>query len=521
MQKRNPAARFLPLAFLYAGLILLLCAPEPLFSQSTAEADRFDYNGDMLIRGFFTSRDLPVEKQTTTLCPNPFQANTEDSTDSSGTSTAGNTKCREERDFYTARFRLNLAFRPSNYVDIIYGLEVGEVEFGDSSAGDTGPGSGGTGSGSANLETRELRLKIHNEEDTLSFHAGIFPYGTPSGFVAATSGAGFYVNYSALDWYSEFELYYIKKEDQSRVDRDSNGFNDDNYKDVDVVLANWKYSGLPGYRSELYGLYRSDNRTEDEDGNIRDTSRLYWAGLYQRYRWGRFSFMLHVIGNWGNIYSPDRQLPRQDLLEGSSILGQYEEAERYIPNQREKNSVAAGAGEAEIGYQITDGIKLSLAVAGASGRRGVEPDGGSVQYRKDQFNYAGQAYQFSEIAVDSSGGYSLFTLGDLTGLIARGIRLEAQVFESVDTLLGYYSLHSYRTPTIDYNQFFTRFPGGRTPSSYFGEEVNWRVNWRPFSDLTLSAYVAYFDAGDGYKVLRDVEYGDNALEILVSAQQTF
>ncbi|MCB1168837.1 MAG: hypothetical protein KDK25_00800 [Leptospiraceae bacterium] len=487
-----------------------------LHGQSTSNMERFDYNGSMLVRGFYTSRDLPLEKQTATLCPNPFQKNS-----SSSGSTSSNSRCREERDFYTARFRLNFAFRPSNYVDVLYGLEVGHVEFGDTTTGDTGPGSGGTGSGSANLETRELRLKIHNEDDTLSFHAGIFPYGTPNGFVAATSGAGFYLDYAVPEWYSNFELYYIKKEDQSRVDRDSNGFNDDNYKDVDVVLGNWKYSGLPGYRSELYGLYRGDNRTEDASGNARDTSRLYWAGLFQRYRWGRFSFMLHLIGNWGNVYTTSREYPREDLLEGSSVLTLARNAENFIPEQREKHAIAAGAGEAEIGFQITDDIKFSAAVAGASGRRGVEPDGRSVNYRADQFHYASQAYQFSEISVDSSGGYSLFALGDLTGLVVRGLRLEAQVFESVDTLIGYYSLHSYRTPTLDYNQFFTQFPGGKSPSSYFGQEINWKVNWRPFSDLTLSAYVAYFDAGDGYKVLRDVEYGDRALEILVSAEQTF
>ncbi|MBU42659.1 MAG: hypothetical protein CMN76_05530 [Spirochaetaceae bacterium] len=502
------------------AVVMLAFPTSSLSSQTAPVLEKFDYNGSMLVRGFFTSRDLPLEKQTATLCPNPFTTSTSSGTTGTAT-TSNNSKCREERDFYTTRFRLNLAFRPSNYVDIIYGLEVGELEFGDATAGNSGPGSGGTGSGSANLETRELRLKVHNEKNTLSFHAGIFPYGTPNGFVAATSGAGFLINHSVPDWFSEFELYYIKKEDQSRVDRDSNGFNDDNYKDVDVVLGNWKFSGLPGYRSELYGLYRGDNRTEDDNGNLRDTSRLYWAGFYQRYRWGRFDFMLHVIGNWGNVYSPNRELPREDLLEGTTVLNLANEAENYLPNQREKYKIDAGAGEAEIGYQITDRIKFSLALAGASGRRGVEPDGTSVDYRRDQFHYASQAYQFSEIAVDSSGGYSLFTLGDLTGLVVRGARLEAQLFESVDTLLGYYSLHSYRTPTIDYNQFFTRFPAGKAPSSYFGQEINWRVNWRPFSDLTLSAYVAYFDAGDGYKVLRDVEFGDRALEIMVSANQTF
>ena len=498
-------------------------APSALLAQSANLAERFDYNGDFLLRGYYVARDLPLEKQTKTLCPNPYQSSASSSSSSSGSTgtSTPSTNCREQSDFYKARFRLNLAFRPSNYVDVLYGLEVGDVDFGDTSSGTSGPGSGGTGSGSANLETRELKIKIHDEKDTLSFTAGIFPYGTPNGFVSATSGAGFLLNWHAQDWYSEFELYYIKKEDQSRVDRDSNGFSDANYKDVDLVLGNWKYSGIPGYRSELYGLYRADNRPQDDSGAFKDTSKLYWGGWYQRYRWKSFSFMLHVIGNWGYVYTDRKELPREDLLQGTEILTLASNAENYLPNQREKSEVAAGAGEAEIGYQITDRYKISVAIAGASGRRGIEPDNRSVDYRKDQFHYAGQAYQFSQIAVDSSGGYSLFTLGDLTGLVVRGVRFDAQVFESVDMQIGYYSLHSYRTPTIDYNQFFTITPGGKSPSAFFGQEVDWEIKWRPFSDLTLTGYIAYFDAGDGYKILNDVEFGDRALEVMISAQQRF
>lgn len=510
-------------------LVFIFSAPA-LYSQRAENLEEFDYNGDLFLRGFYLGSDLPRERQTQRVCPDPI-TQAEERAQAEADRAAGNdvtysdpSKCKEETDFYTIRFRLNMSLRPSEYVDIMYGLEVGDITFGESTS-DTGPGTGGQGSGAANLETRELRVNIHNRAKTVAFQAGVFPFSTPSGLVVANSGAGFQFSYDTQFLRSEFDLYYFRKEDQSRNDIDSNGFNDENYKDVHLGLFTWKFSGLTWLRSEAYGVYRADRVEFDENNNYKDTSQLYWGGLFLQFRFGRFNMMIHGVGNWGEVYTMNRELPRIDLLEISNpeLVTLFENAQdnAELTGTRQAHEINAGAGEASITYQFTNRLEFGAVATGASGRRGLEPDGTSSDYRPDQWRDAGRAYQFSEIAIDSNGGYSLFELGDLTGLVAKGIKGTYQLTQTVEMELAYYTIETFRTPVIDYNQFFTRLQHGKSPSSYIGEEVNLIMNWRPAADLTISIRGSYFDAGDGYKILNDVEYGDDAGEFQVSLLQRF
>ena len=60
-----------------------------------------------------------------------------------------------------------------------------------------------------------------------------------------------------------------------------------------------------------------------------------------------------------------------------------------------------------------------------------------------------------------------------------------------------------------------------SPTNDLGQELNHKLAWQPFSDLVLDCVVAAFDAGRGYKIMRDVEYGDRALELSFSMKQSF
>ena len=104
---------------LFFSIAISLSVPVSVFAQSAEK--RFNYNGDMLVRGFYTSRDLPLERVTKEPCPNPAEA---------GKAGAVQSPCQEAKDFYTARFRLNMIFTPNAYADIYYGLEVGDITFG-------------------------------------------------------------------------------------------------------------------------------------------------------------------------------------------------------------------------------------------------------------------------------------------------------------------------------------------------------------------------------------------------------
>ena len=198
-------------------------------------------------------------------------------------------------------------------------------------------------------------------------------------------------------------------------------------------------------------------------------------------------------------------------------------SEAVKPPLRKEYTVNAAAGEAEIGYQITDRVRLAVAYAGASGRvpGDTEPDGSNIAYRTDQFRTAGQSFQFSEIGVDDSGGYSVFSGGRLTGLQVGGVRLQFQPLAELETRVEYYHLRAYRTPTIDGNTKYTRAFRQRSPGTFLGEEWNLRFDYNFFNDLKFGARFGWFNAGTAYKVLQDTEYGDDLYEVQLTVNQTF
>ncbi|HNE21541.1 MAG TPA: hypothetical protein PLG78_00135, partial [Leptospiraceae bacterium] len=265
--RRISPSRLTGLALVIASSLILAFSSRPLHAQesSTPIADRFSYRGDMFIRGIYLARDLPLKSQ-------------------SYNTTSRN---REEQDFYSARLRLDLAFRASQYVDVLYGLEVGELTFGRDNASRAGPGSGGKGAGAANLETRELILKFRNYPESLSFSAGILNFDTPRGLVTGTSGAGAKFSAEMRALHSSVDAYYIRSEDNSTLDGDSNGFSDSNFRNVNMGLISWKFSGIPGMRSEFYGMYRQDDDPSLTAGDSGETSRVYWGGIFTQYKAGQ------------------------------------------------------------------------------------------------------------------------------------------------------------------------------------------------------------------------------------------
>ncbi len=518
----------------FAGSLLLVAAfllavpYHSLQAQDTELLERFDYDGSVFGRGIYIQRDLPL--------PSPPVDEDEGRRTEQGyyeyflcetlPETCNRSDNKESQDFYSIRFRLNLAFRPSSYVDILYGLEVGDITFGRDETDNSGPGTGGRGSGRTNLETRQLILKFHNKADTTSAEVGVFPFSTPSGVVTATSGAGVRLQHEVEAIDSGFEAIYIRSIDNSRIDDDSNGFSDENYSDINQGVLRWKWSTFRDFQTELYGVYRNDNdpSTEDPTDSSEETSRMYWGGLYVTIKIGAGELMLHGVGNWGRFERPLSEDPKLSAIAANDddpLQSYFTEA--LQPPLREEYRVNAGAGEASFKYPVSDRVEVSVLYAGGSGRLpgDTEPDGSDVDYRPDQFRTAGQAYQFSELGVDSSGGYSVFSLGRLTGVQAVGARVKMRLLDSLVGRIDYYRLDAYRTPNIDANSTYTRYLRQNDPDKFLGEEWNLRFDYTVFSDLNFQAKLGWFNAATGYKVWQDVEYGDDLYEVQASVTQTF
>lgn len=493
----------------------------------------------MLVRGFYTSRDLPLERVQSEPCPNPAEA---------GKAGSVQSPCKEAKDYYTARFRLNLVFTPNAFTDIYYGLEVGDITFGQDNAAVTGPGSGGKGSGAVNLETREMRLRFHNESGTLYFDSGVFPVGSPAGLVLATSGAGFRLVGEVKSLYSSFQLVYLRQADDSIKDGDQNGYSDESYKDVNLLYANWRFFGFQHWNVDSYAIYKRDPVEYDDAGALRDISQLYWAGSQVRYTKGGFSFMLHGVINAGvvssttdietsgtsnQLYIPSFTNDGNVLWTGTDSvalrkasssweafrLALIEEARLAFPSSRRRYPVRSGAAQFEVSYRISDGTTLSLSGAGASGRLNAETDGRTQSYRKDRFFTAGPAFQFTEIALDTSGGYTIFANGELTGLRAYKLEWKQKFTSAIEGRTSYTNIRSAHGLDGSYNQFYGWWKG--PPSSDLGSEWNVVVDWRPFAQFVLTAKAAIFLPGRGYRFLMDAEHGSAIREYSLYLLQRF
>lgn len=495
-----------------------------LHAQQTL-SDRIDLKGDVYAQGFFLARDLPLERQKTTQCR-------------SATATVPQTiKCREEEDFYRMRLRLNLAIRPSQYADILYGVEVGYLTFGRENKDSTGrtidygPGSGGRGSGRTNLETRELVLRLHDKDDTRALSIGVFSFSTPKGIVAATSGGGLKFNQDLTKLSSSLEVIYIRSIDNSKIDDDSNGFSDRNFAEVNVGTFTWKYNGIRQLRTELYGAFYHDNdpTANDPTESNRETSKVGWAGLFLQWQKGRWKAIAHGIVNEGTFERPFTvappasywlgYAPELQAINDQRITG---EANGSLRPLRKKHRIAAKAGQAELSFRISDRFEITAEAAAASGRipEDVNPDGSAAALRSDQFRTFG-SFQLSDIGLDASGGYAAITNGRLTGVFARGGTFKAQVSSTLEAEFSYYTLELIHTPTIARNQFYTRADDIGRSTNYFGQEANVKLAWRAFADFLVEGRVAFFDAGGAYKILRDVEYGDRIFESSVAVTQKF
>ncbi|MBW7858007.1 MAG: hypothetical protein H3C43_06915 [Leptonema sp. (in: Bacteria)] len=520
--------------FVIAAVSLL---PAMLFAQSNEDALTFD--GDMLVRGFYVYRDLPLERVTKQPCPNPFEK---------GVPGTVQSPCREKGDFYTARFRMNLTFRPNAYVDIYYGLEVGDITFGKDVTPPIGPSTGGKGSGAVNVETREMRMRVHDKDRTQYVEGGIFPLGSPSGLVMATSGAGFKGETEARSLMSNFLLAYLRQVDDSIHDGDLNGYSDKTFKDVNLLYGSWKFYGFQDWNIENYFVYRHDPSEYDENRVTKDTHRLYWLGSQVRYTKGAFGMLIHGVGNAGLISSvddpelTDRQnkfhQPTYDnygnvvWLQVSAVdrrkqispvhdavLSATEEARSAFPDSRKRYPIRSAAGQVEFSYRILDATTLAIGAAAATGRLRAEADGRSIKLRKDQFYTANPAFQYSEIALDTSGGYTIFANGELAGLQAYQLQWRQKFTSSIEGKFSYTYLKSNWSYDGTFNQFYGWWKGA--PSSDIGNELNAVVDWRPFAQFLITGKLAIFIPGRGYRFLQDAEHGSLIREYSIYVMQRF
>ncbi|MCE9600314.1 MAG: hypothetical protein K8S54_20320 [Spirochaetia bacterium] len=481
-------------------------------------ANRFTFDGQAFVRAIALGRDISLPEPPVTSDKRKTQPSYADYYRCTLVPTyCVESRQREEQNYYTFRLNLNTVFRVNANADVLFGIEVGDLTLGRDSSSN-GPGSGGRSGGATNLETHHAHVRLHTVDGLLLADIGIFSYSTPAGLVLARSGGGSRVFWKPDTIDSVFQALYFRAIDNSQVDGDSNGFSDSNYSDVHIASVSWKFTHFRSFVPELYGVYKGDgdaSSSDDSQFGVRETQRMYWGGLYMQLFLGDFEFTLHGIGNWGRFSRLLAQDPGVKRVTDNPAdpLSQFMR-DATAPPIFHRYKTNAGAWQVEAAYQIFEPLKLTALSIGATGRpsRTREPDGSDPAYRADQFRLASGSFQLSNIAIDDSGGYSIFSGGNITGVVANGGKIAWQIGELWLIELVYLRLGSYRPIVNKYNKYYTRLQNYRD-SNFLGEEWDLNVKFKAFEELKFTLNFGYFNAGSAYKSLVDAQYGDHVAEV--------
>ncbi len=340
--------------------------------------------------------------------------------------------------------------------------------------------------------------------------------------VFASSGAGLKLRKRFLDLNSLLELVYFKLQDISFKDNDFNGFSDENYKDIEFITLNYKIFRFVDFIPHFYFTYKRDPILLDNSNNPKDTYQFYWIGLYFQYSKKNWNIYLNMINQQGYLLSETKIIQNEYFLKTyfSDLYLKLWTLNNVFPQNRKKYPKNAYSGFLEISYRITDFLKISLVGTGATGRAGFNNDGTLSKYNKYQYTSAGGSFQFSEIGIDASGGYSLLNIDNMSGIYSYGIRFQYQFIQGIFIEPEYYIYRTHKTPNIEYNQFYNR-DHFKNPTSFYGNEVNFQIVYKPWVDFSIKLHFSYFNAGEAYKAINDIKNGDSLREYSIILLQRF
>ncbi len=504
-------------------LLLLILFSSAIISQDAEQRTILEFSGSFRMRAFNMGRDYPLSRKNSILPIYDKQA--ENNAKSEAAQNAFNeeldaklkgnpstiTKQSESMRYYDARALLNLNFITSRYLDGLWGIQVGDIPFGGRGSGTTrteptliGSGSGGElGQPSGtNVQTNFLYINFKLPAQSFNIRTGIQLFSSAQGRVLYTNGAGVQFTKDIRNKNATLEGGWIRARDRSIVYPDGNGFNSKNYINTNIYFLKLKLNPFRSVKNELYSYFLSDT---DRTDSAKETGFLFWHGLFNEFTFSRMSFSIHGILNTGTLKSAN---PYRDNL-GSEIYTKYD-----------RHKIKGGLFDIQFNYNYTDKITLGLIGIGTTGRPGYERDGVSASNRGNGYRTLSPGFAISNIGIDFTGGYALFSGKTMSGLIEYGAFSNILVYGPLQLTLGYYRLYASKSPEIENNRIFNLDAGKKT-TNYMGHEYNFNVRWNVFRDLQLLFRSGVFVAGDGLKVLFDSQYGKRIYEAFFTLEHKF
>ncbi|WCL49506.1 hypothetical protein [Leptospira sp. GIMC2001] len=507
--------------------VVLFLGSSVLFSSLNAQEEetqtKLDFSGSFRTRGFALGRDLPLERTTPTTPIYDLEAEKNEANDVVNQTIeneierfqtgqrSGLSKRKENLNFYDTRFLFNMNFATSKYVEGLWGMQVGDINFGgrglpvsDPSGYDpniVGAQAGGErGNSAVNVQTNFLFMNFKLPESGFQTRVGLQLFRSAGGRVLFATGTGVNILKTFQFLRLTFDGGVLRARERSLLDSDNNGFADKNFQNSNIVFGKLKMNYFRNYNAELYSYVLKDN-----DRTTNETAELYWHGFNNEFNYSRFSVILHGVLNTGTV----RQF-RPILDENGNPF--YAKEFRHF--------VKGGLYDVQFTYRLDDTTNISLIALGTTGRPGFELDGISSNLRGNGYRPLAPGYAISNIAVDFTGGYALFNARTMTGLNEYGANYNFVAFGPYQITLGYFLLYSSLSPKIENNRVFNEAAGYRT-STYFGQEYNLNLRWNIYGDLQLIFRSGYFIAGDGLYTYLDSRNGKIIREAFFTLEHRF
>lgn len=504
-------------------LCLFLLLITAVFSDEPEQQRKFNITGTMRFRGFVLGRDTPLSRQNATYpyYNPPLEASALDSTNAKmlNTETAARLTGKpstlspknEKLNYYDTRVLLNFEFFTSQYFDGFAGVQIGDMTFGGSSVSNSdrnNPSILGSGTGGeigqqtpVNLRSNFLYINFKLKEYDFTSRYGIQFFSSALGRLVFAIGSGAVMTKGIPSYKLILEGGWIRTRERTAADLDGNGYNDKR-QNVNVTFLKAKFTPINGYSLELYNYTSVDN---DQTDSFRETGNLYWWGVFNEWRYGTFTMMAHGIYNNGN-------------LKALQSIRNANEQEVY--QQRKDYTISGGLWDFQISYSYNPQIKLNLIGIGTTGRPGYSKDGVPANYKGGGYRTIFPDFSISNIAIDFTGGYALFSARNMTGLYEVGSFVNIIVPGPFELTVGYYHLYANRSPFIENNRDYNAFYDKQT-SNFMGREYNLNLRWNVLSDFQLLFRSGYFETGSGLKALMDSRSGSYIKEAFITAEYKF
>jgi hypothetical protein len=508
-------------------ILLLIFSSLSIFSQDSGEGSQFNLNGSMRFRSFDLGRDIPLSRQTQTYpvydIPKEYKTigdnikeSYEENLENLKLGKPGQVYRKKERlNFMDTRILLNFEFKTSRNFDGVVGVQIGDIPFGGrglitngpqanlTNSLDNGGGAGGEmfQASPINLQTNLLYLNYRIPEKDFFSRFGIQLFSSPQGRVLFTRGAGTFFSKDFKEDKITLEWGWIRGRERQIADIDNNGFNDRYGQNSNIFFAKLKNSKIQNFKNEIYSIASKDNDPTDLNN---ETGLLHWHGIFNEFTFENFNLIIHGVYNHGKIKSPRRILDEdQDLL--------YEKLESY--------KISGALGDIQVTYFYDNSINFNFITIGTTGRPGIDRDGLDGTTKNGGYRTLAPLYAISNLGVDFTGGYALFTAGNMNGLYEPGTFVN-YIVGPVMLTLGYYQLHASRAPRLSTNREFNSLTGQKS-STFLGDEYNFNIRWNIYSDFMINFRSGIFFPHDGYRALTDSMGGSYAREAFISGEYKF